>query len=130
MAAIELVYLICGLVYRQIIQHKYFQQKENRQNSRRIVISGIHGHINDRNGMLLAGHGSILSIDLHFRELNDEFRKEYLPRANVLRQNNIKFNAKELRPKVRVDIVKKTSMPSMKRWGRTLQLPAVPSKNI
>jgi penicillin-binding protein 2 len=67
----------------------------------------MRGNIYDRNGTLLAGHRSIFSINLYLHELNDEFRKEYLQRANVLRQNNIKFNAKELRRNIRVDVVKK-----------------------
>jgi penicillin-binding protein 2 len=106
-ATLVFAYLICGLFYRQIIQHRYFQQKESRQNSRRIVIPGMRGNIYDRNGVLLAGHRSTFSISLYLHELYDEFRETYLKRANTLRQNNVKFNAKELRRGSRVDVVKK-----------------------
>jgi penicillin-binding protein 2 len=106
-AAMIFVYLICGLFYRQIIQHVYFQQKEKHQNLRQIVIPGMRGNIYDRNGILLAGQRSIFSINLYLHELHDEFRKEYLQRANVLRQDNIQFNAKNLRRNIRGEVVKK-----------------------
>jgi penicillin-binding protein 2 len=106
-SALVFTSLSCGLFHRQIIQHRYFQRKESRQNSRRIVIPGMRGNIYDRNGILLAGHRSIFSINLYLHELHDEFRKTYLNRANTLRQNNVAFNAKKLRRDSRVDVVKK-----------------------
>ncbi|MDR2628891.1 MAG: hypothetical protein LBC30_02800 [Puniceicoccales bacterium] len=107
LAALTFAYLVCGLFHRQIIQHRYFQQKESRQNSRRIIIPGVRGNIYDRNGILLAGYKNIFSINLYLHELHDEFRKACLERANILRQNNIKFNAKKLRRDSRADVVKK-----------------------
>ncbi|MDR0693056.1 MAG: hypothetical protein LBF49_00575, partial [Puniceicoccales bacterium] len=54
-ATLVFAYLTYGLFHRQIIQHRYFQQKESRQNSRQIVMPGMRGNIYDRNGILLAG---------------------------------------------------------------------------
>jgi penicillin-binding protein 2 len=105
------IYLTCGLFYRQIIQHKYFQRKESRQSMRRIILPGTRGNIYDRNGILLAGHRNLFSINLHLCELLDEFQNEYLRRVNSLRESDAKFNPVDVRGRVREEIVAKYLQP-------------------
>jgi penicillin-binding protein 2 len=96
-----------GLFYRQIIQYKYFQQKETQQSLRRIILPGTRGNIYDRNGILLAGHRKLFSINLHLDELQNEFHRAYLRNVNDLNDKEIRFNPEDLRCSIREGIVKK-----------------------
>jgi penicillin-binding protein 2 len=106
-AVIIFCYLIGGIFYRQIVQYKFFQQKETQQNLRRIILPGTRGNIYDRNGILLAGHRKLFSLNLHLDELQSEFQREYLRNVNDLNERGVSFNPEELRRSVRENIVQK-----------------------
>lgn len=115
-------YLACGVFYRQIVQRKYFQQRESRQSVRRIVIPGMRGNIYDRNGVLLAGHVRKYVLNLHVQELESEFQREYLRRINHFRDNGIKFNARDVKKRARESIVHEYVDQVNKITGRELSV--------
>ncbi|MDR1433098.1 MAG: hypothetical protein LBI61_02025 [Puniceicoccales bacterium] len=107
LTAVTFAYLLCGLFLRQIVQFGYFRKMESQQSLRRVILLGTRGNIYDRNGVLLAGRGRIFSINLHLGELQGEFRKWYMSRANAIGEAGGAFDAKNLRRTAKEEVVRK-----------------------
>ena len=105
--AVIFIYLTCGLFYRQVIQKKYFEKKQDRQSLRRIVIPGTRGNIYDRNGILLAGSKRQFVINLDLCELAKEVREKYLSAIKSNIENGIKFKYKDLKRSIGEGVLEK-----------------------
>ena len=105
--AVVFVYLTCGLFYRQVIQKKYFEKKQDRQSLRRIVIPGTRGNIYDRNGILLAGSKRQFVINLDLCELAKEVREKYLSAIKFNVENGIRFKYKDLKRSIGEGVLEK-----------------------
>lgn len=71
------LFLVLGLVWRQLIAKEAFDQIEKRQIERRILKPGPRGNIYDREGRLLVGNRPHYSAVVYLDDLRPEFRKEY-----------------------------------------------------
>lgn len=77
-----ILYLLFGLVWRQVFQSFEYQKIEEKQNQRRIVKPAPRGNIYDRNGVLLVGNRPLFSSVVYLEELRSAMYKEYLRLRN------------------------------------------------
>jgi len=80
-----LIFLFCGLAYRQLIKSDGYRKRELLQSHRRILKPGPRGNIFDREGRLLVGNRPRFAAVMYLSEnrIRREFRKEYI----VVRDN-------------------------------------------
>jgi penicillin-binding protein 2 len=108
-------YLQGGLFWRQIIQHREFFAKEQRQNHRRVIISAPRGNIYARNGELLAGNKTQFSLVAYISGLQGQFWAEYRHRIRRLRENNLPVVASEERSQARLAVLRR-HLESVEMW--------------
>lgn len=116
------LYLFGGLTYRQVLQRRFFIGQEHRQSLRRLLIPGIRGKIYDRNGVLLADNKEIYSVNLCLPELNEYFQREYLKYVNYFRDHHVIFSQKNLRLRVKEEVVREQLEIINKVLGKNLSL--------
>src|ERR1043165_9019979 len=77
--AISLLYILGGLVWRQLYQSDYYDDKFQFQSTRVIQVPAPRGHIYDRNGKLIVKNRARYNIvaDLSSPELRDKVHKTY-----------------------------------------------------
>ncbi len=77
LAALLLLVLVGGLVWRQLLQPDLYSGRERTQSERRLLVPGPRGSIFDREGRLLVGNRARFAVTLALDELHDDFRQEY-----------------------------------------------------
>jgi penicillin-binding protein 2 len=87
-----LLTLIGGLGYQQLHLISLHQDRERKQNQRRVLIPGPRGNIYDRNGATLVTNKSRWTVVLHLDELRGEFERE----QKTIQQNYKKLDEKDV----------------------------------
>ncbi|MDR0428439.1 MAG: hypothetical protein LBG86_00165 [Puniceicoccales bacterium] len=100
------VYLVFGLFWRQILQHRHFLAKERQQSHRRILTAASRGNIYDRNGRLLAGNRLRFSLVAYLNELQAEFAQEYRRRTQLLRREELPIDVSLERSRARLGVLR------------------------
>ncbi|MEO7414664.1 MAG: penicillin-binding transpeptidase domain-containing protein [Opitutaceae bacterium] len=72
-----LLLLAGGLSYQQLFKAEAHNNRERRQNQRRVLVPGPRGEILDREGRVLVGNRSRFAVVLYLDELRNEIQKEY-----------------------------------------------------
>ncbi|MDR1457906.1 MAG: hypothetical protein LBI37_00030, partial [Puniceicoccales bacterium] len=116
------IFLAIGLLWRQIICHDYFLQKERRQNLRRILIPAPRGNIYDRNGKLLAYNSPKPKLQLYLPLLRQEFSREYSRLLKDVKSSGLGINKKNLQLEARKNIIQKYIDQANALTGRNLAL--------
>lgn len=81
--------LASGLATRQLIQGDDFEEAEERQNYRRILMPGPRGLIHDREGRVLVGNRPLFSAVVYLNELRRDFRREYYEQVRWHRERGL-----------------------------------------
>lgn len=76
MAAFGCLYLILGLVYRQVIQGEFFVDQHERQIRHATILPGSRGRIYDRNGYILADNQVRWSVNVDLGRLRGPMLRE------------------------------------------------------
>ncbi|MDR2377475.1 MAG: hypothetical protein LBD54_01835 [Puniceicoccales bacterium] len=100
-----LLFLLGGLVRRQILQHLFFVAQERRQNTRRVITAAPRGEIYDRHGQLLVCNRPSYALQLCLTNLRHEFRSECVRRLNEHAAQGKSADIQELRCAARLHVV-------------------------
>lgn len=97
--ALMLVLLVGGLAHQQLFKVSTYNELEEEQNMRRVLMPGLRGSILDRNGQVLVTNKSHWTVVLHLAELQTELHRE---RARIVRnfreaEGNTKADVPSLR---------------------------------
>lgn len=88
--------LLGGLWFVQVVSGKQFEQNSQKQSIRTVRIPAIRGKILDRNGIVLAENRPRYNINLHLKELRDQFHYEY---TNSVLKEYLRDNPQKAKPK-------------------------------
>ncbi len=72
------VVLVGGLAWRQLFHSGFYNERERRQNQRRVIVPGPRGNIYDREGRVLVGNRPRFSVVLNLADLRGELRTEFV----------------------------------------------------
>ncbi|MDR3143632.1 MAG: hypothetical protein LBT57_02155 [Puniceicoccales bacterium] len=100
-----LLLLLSGLVWRQLIQHLFFDAQERRQNTRRVIRTAARGEIYDRHGRLLVCNRPSYALQLCLTSLRHEFRHEFVRRLNERTALEKPIDLQELQCAARLHVV-------------------------
>ncbi|MDR1255309.1 MAG: hypothetical protein LBJ94_00035 [Puniceicoccales bacterium] len=117
------IYLFCGLFFRQILQHSYFQQKSRQQSARRIIFPAARGNIYDRNGNILVENRPLFSLNLYLDELSEKFHREFAKRIKEYAKSGQKFNRTQVHTEAREFVVNELMGAANDILGKEIHVP-------
>lgn len=90
---ISFLYILGGLVNRQLIEAEDYDEQFRVQSSRVIQVPAPRGHIYDRNSKLIVGNRARYNIVADLGVLREEIRFEYLRRIRDARAKGVKIDS-------------------------------------
>lgn len=105
--ALGVIYIFCGLFYRQLIQSQDLIDQSNSQSETVVWCPPARGFIKDRNGNNLVENRVRWSVKANLLALEGEIDKEYksLVKAERAKENIIKINYESLHQAARVNVL-------------------------